>query len=186
MLRRDLGADREIAHHDVDAVAAQLHSDVHGIGVGFRDDLAVVLAEAVERGSPQDLHVQRGNVGEPERVVRLCEDGLGQVPAHLLAVHVERRGELDVADVILPQADVHESRNLLAVRRVAIELDPLDERGRAVPHADDGHADLALGLGHVRHAPSGRGEWRRARRCGDAGRRRAGGRASAPSSAPPR
>ena len=46
-------------------------------------------------------------------------------------------GELDIADVIAAQVGVHDAGNGRIVRGILVELDSLDQRGGAVPHADD-------------------------------------------------
>src|SRR5207247_997258 len=76
-----------------------------------------------------------------DRVVRLSEDGLGDVPAHLLAVDVERGHDLDVMDVVRTQDDVHESGDPVAGGGVLVELQSLHQGGGAVAGADDGQPD---------------------------------------------
>ncbi|GMA35782.1 hypothetical protein GCM10025876_19860 [Demequina litorisediminis] len=57
--------------------------------------------------------------------------------ADLERVDVEGRHELDVRDVVVTELDVHEARDGLVGGGVLVELDALDERRRAVAHADD-------------------------------------------------
>ena len=52
--------------------------------------------------------------------------------------------ELDVADVVAAEVDVHEARDLLVRVGVLVVLDALDEGRGAVADADDGDADLVL------------------------------------------
>ena len=72
-------------------------------------------------------------------------DRLGEVLADLVGVDVEGGRELDVADVVAAEVDVHQTRDLLVRIRVLVVLDALHEGGGAVAHADDRHAHL-LGL----------------------------------------
>ena len=71
-------------------------------------------------------------------------DRLGEVLADLVRVDVERGGELDVADVVAAEVDVHEARDALGGVGVLVVLDALHEGGRAVADADDGDADLVV------------------------------------------
>ncbi len=81
-----------------------------GVSVGLLDGLAVVLAETVEGVAALDGDAGRRHVGDLDGVVLAGADGLGEVVADLLAVDVERGDELDVADVVLAELDVHEAR----------------------------------------------------------------------------
>ena len=85
-------------------------------------------------------------------------DRVGQVLADLVGRDVERGGELDVADVVAAEVDVHEPGDELIRVGVLVVLDALKERVRAVADADDGDAHLSVraplavgasvGLGH--------------------------------------
>jgi hypothetical protein len=72
------------------------------------DDLAEVLAEAVVGHAPLDLDPEVRDLLEDVRVVRLRVDRLGEVLADLVLVDVEGGDELDVADVVAAEVDVHE------------------------------------------------------------------------------
>ncbi len=84
--------------------------------------------------------------GDPERrdirdldgVVLAGDDGLGEVAADLLRVHVERGDECQVRDVVLAQPHVHQPGDLGRRVGIAVVLNPLDQRGSAVAHADNG------------------------------------------------
>jgi hypothetical protein len=54
------------------------------------------------------VDVERRDVGDLDGVVLAGDDRLGQVAADLLGVDVERGDELDVADVVVAELDVHE------------------------------------------------------------------------------
>src|SRR3712207_8078484 len=60
---------------------------------------------------------------------------LAEVLADLVGVDVERRGELDVADVVAAEVDVHEPGDGLVGIGVLVVVHALDERGRAVADA---------------------------------------------------
>jgi hypothetical protein len=89
-----------------------------------------------------DRHVQVRDVGELDRVVLARPDRLGQVLADLVGVDVERRRELDVADVVAAQLHVHQTGDALGRVGVPVVLDALHEGRRAVADADDCHAHL--------------------------------------------
>src|SRR5450755_1284996 len=89
------------------------------------------------------LDTKRGDVlAQLERVVLAGEDRVREVLADLLDVNVERGGELDVADVVAAEVDVHESGDRLARIGAAVVVHALDERAGAVADADDRHANL--------------------------------------------
>src|SRR5437870_7040439 len=69
-----------------------------------------------------------------------------QVAPDLALVDVERGRELDVADVVGPEARVHQAGDELAVRGVLVVLDALDEGRRAIADADDGDSNGPHGL----------------------------------------
>ena len=85
-------------------------------------------------------------------VVRLGVDRLGQVLADLVLVDVEGGHELDVADVVAAEVDVHQARDEVVLLGVLVVVAALDEAARAVADADDGDPDLAV-LAPARHPP---------------------------------
>ena len=85
-----------------------------------------------------------GHVGELDRVVLARPDRLGEVFADLLGVDVEGGDELDVADVVAAEVDVHQARNFVGRVGVLVVLDALDEGVGAVADADDRDADLLV------------------------------------------
>jgi hypothetical protein len=78
--------------------------------------------------------------------VSLRPDRVGEILADLVLRDIEGGGELDVADVVAAQVDVHEAGDELLGVRVLVVLDSLEEGVCAVAHADDGHAHLAVGV----------------------------------------
>src|SRR5262249_41405925 len=66
-------------------------------------------------------------------------DRLGQVPPDLLGVHVERRDEFHVTNVVGAELHVHQARYPALRGGVLVVLDPLDEGTSAVTHTHDGY-----------------------------------------------
>ena len=62
----------------------------------------------------------------------------------LSVVDIEGRGELDVADVVAAEVDVHQARDELVRVGVLVVLDALHERARAVADADQRHTHLVV------------------------------------------
>ena len=138
---RVLGTDRQVRDEHVALRVAQRLRDVDRRCGRLLDDLAVVLAETVEGRAALHEHAELGHVGELDRVVDAREDRLAEVDADLLGVDVEGGDELDVADVVAAELDVHEAGDALVRVGVAVELDALHEAARAVPDPGDGDAD---------------------------------------------
>src|SRR4029079_4620256 len=89
-----------------------------------------------------DRDAELADLLEDERVVRLLVDRLAEVLADLVLVDVEGGHELDVADVVAAEVDVHQARDELVVLRVLVVIAALDEAARAVADADDRDPDL--------------------------------------------
>ena len=122
-----LGTDGQVGHEHVDLGVLQCLDDVAALAVGLGDGLAVVLAEPVEGVAP--LHGDAGgrHVGDLDGVVLTGEDGIREVEADLLGVHVECGDELDVADVVLAELHVHEARNGSVLVGILVVLHALDQ-----------------------------------------------------------
>ena len=136
-LGRHLAPDGEEIHHHVGARLAEDARDVGGGTGGLRDHLREVLAQAVMRHAPMDGDAEVRDLGEAHRVVRLAQDGFGQVEADLAGIDVEGGGELDVAHVIAVDPRPHEAGDEPVIGRVAVVLDALDQCGCAVADPDD-------------------------------------------------
>ena len=91
-----------------------------------------------------DAQVRDVLLDELDRVVLAGPDRLGEVLADLVGVDVERGRELDVADVVAAEVDVHEARDARVRIGVLVVVDALHEGVRAVADADDGDADLLV------------------------------------------
>ena len=63
----------------------------------------------------------------------LAHDGLGQVAADLLGVHVERGDELDVADVVVAELDVHQAGHRACRVGVLVVLTPWTSDAAQLP-----------------------------------------------------
>ena len=146
-LGRVLGADRQVTDEHVGLGLFEDADDVGGLARGFGDFLFQVLAEAVVGHPALDLDAEVGDIGELDRVVLARPDRLGEVFADLLLIDVEGGDELDVADVVAAQFDVHEAGNFLGRIGVLVVLDALDEGVGAVADADDRDADLLVAAG---------------------------------------
>ena len=103
-----------------------------------------VLAQAVVGHAALDGDAGVGDLLEDVGVVGLRVDRLGQVLADLVLVDVEGGHELDVADVVAAQVDVHQARDEVVLLGVLVVVAALDQAARAVADADDGDADLAV------------------------------------------
>ena len=137
-------ADRQVADHDVDLALLEDAHDVGGWTGRLLDDLAQVFAQPVVRHPALDRDAEVRDLLEDERVVRLGVDGLREVLADLVPVDVEGGHELDVANVVAAQVDMHQPGDLLGRVGVPVVGDALDEGVGAVADAYDREADLAV------------------------------------------
>ena len=71
-------------------------------------------------------------------------DRVGEIDADLALDDVERGHDLDVADVVPAEVDVHQAGDEVVRVRVLVVRQALHERVRAVADADDRDADLVL------------------------------------------
>src|SRR4051794_36554093 len=144
-LGRLLGADGQVGDDDVRVRLLEDRDDVGRLAGRLGDLLRGVLADAVMGHPTMDLDAELlRQLGELDRVVGVGPDRLAEVLAHLRLVDVEGARELDVADVVAAEVDVHEPRDAFLGVRVAIVVDALHEGFRAVAHADDGAPDLVV------------------------------------------
>ncbi len=132
-----LGAHRQVGDEHVGAGLLEDLDDVDRVGAGLLDGHPVVLAETVERRAALHLDAQGGDVADLDGVVLRGVDGLGEVLADLHVVDVERRDELDVADVVVTERDVHQTGHGAGGVGVLVVLDTLDQGGRAVADSHD-------------------------------------------------
>ena len=89
-----------------------------------------------------DPDAEMRHVGELDRVVVAGEDGVGEILADLVLVDVERGRKFDIANVVTAQVHVHQTRDRCSGFGVAIELDALHQRRRAVAHSQDRNSYL--------------------------------------------
>lgn len=152
--RRLFAADRQIVHQHVRVRLAQHFGDVDRLFGRLVDDIREVLADAIECAAAADGYAEWCDRGKPDGVVRLGEDGLGQVVADFADIDVEGSDELDVADVIATQIDVHQAGDELVRRGVAVLGDTLDQGRGAVADANDGDPyGLMVSCGHAHSVP---------------------------------
>src|SRR5690606_1397452 len=100
-------------------------------------------AEAVEGRATLYRHPKRRHVTELDRVVLTGHDRLSEIAANLLGVHVEGGDELHIGDVIVTEADVHQTGDAIARIGVPVVVDALNQRRGAVADADDCDTDGA-------------------------------------------
>ena len=143
-------ADREVAHDDVDLPLAKDADHVVGLARRLLHDPREVLADPVVGHATAYPHARVGDIGEAIGVVGRGVDGVGEVFADLVPVDVERGNEVDVPQVIPPEVDVHDPRDAIGGLGIAVVVDALYERARAVADAHDGDADPLRATGSRR------------------------------------
>ncbi len=74
--------------------------------------------------------------------IRRGENRLGGVQAHFAAVDIECGHDFDVPRLIGTDLPVHQPDIGAVAGRIPIEVDALEERTGAVPHADNGNSDF--------------------------------------------
>ena len=127
-LRSGVGANGQVAHHDVNLGGLQRCNNVNGFGVGLNDGLAVVLAQTVKGVSAQNGNVEVRHVCKLDGVVLAGANGLREIQADLLAVNVECSNKLHVVHVVLTELNMHQTRNLHGRVCIVVVLDALDQR----------------------------------------------------------
>ena len=141
-LGRHLAAHGQEVDHHVGARLAQDARDVGGGPGGLGDDLGEVVAEAVVGHAALDGHAETGDLGEAHGVVRLGSGWPRTGRARPCWRRCRRRPRTRCRPRgSRPSRGPHEARDEAVVGRVAIVLDPLDERGCAVADPDDGDAN---------------------------------------------
>jgi hypothetical protein len=122
-----LGPDRQVADQHVRPGVLEGRHHVDGLGRRLLHRLAVVLAVPVERRPPLHRDPELTHRGKPDGVVLPGEDGLAQIEADLGRIGVERRHELEVADVVPAEHHVHQAGNRFGGIGLPVVLDSLDE-----------------------------------------------------------
>ena len=145
--RRPLRTNRQIGHHHVRARGREDVGDIRLGLVRFIDLVAKIASEPVERPAAPDQNPGRRHGREALRVVGRSINRLRDIAADLGGVHVEGGGNLDVADVIAAEFDVHQARRRLVGLGVAVVGEALDEGRGAVPDADDPNAEFSRAQG---------------------------------------
>ena len=108
---RLLGADRQVAHEHVGAAcrAAPARRRPARPATPRRSRGSTCRGRRTS-GARCTCDAELADVGELDRVVLAGEDRLAEVETDLGGVDVERGDELDVADVVAAEHDVHEAR----------------------------------------------------------------------------
>ena len=130
-------AHRQVVDQHVGFGVAQHLGHVHRLRLRLGDDLAQVFAQAIQRRPALHGHTQLRYIRELVGVVLPSKDGLAEVLADLVVVHVERSHELDVADVVAAQVHMHQARDAVLGFGVPIVADTLDQAAGAVAYACD-------------------------------------------------
>ncbi len=141
-LGRHLAADRQVANHDVCLGILENLDDVCRGARGFGDDLGKILAQTVVRHPAVHGDAQLGYIGELVGIARRRVYCLAQVFADFVDVDVECGGEFNVANMIASETDVHEPGDKFIVLGIPVVMHALDERRRAIAHADNCDADF--------------------------------------------
>ena len=152
MLRRLLGAHGQIAHDDVGLRRAEDARYGRGRFGRFRDLLAQITANAVERGTALNDHAGGRDGRKALRVVRRRKNGVRHVAAHLAGRHVERARDLDVADRISANVCARQSGRGFVALGVAIVRQSLHEGRGAIADAHETDAHLSGPGGGSTHA----------------------------------
>ena len=143
-LGRLLRSHREVAHDHIGLGLLEDADHIGGLARSLLHDVGKVLADAVVGHAAADLDPKPWDVAELHCVVGPREDRVRQIEADFLLVDIERCHELDVADVIAAQVDVHEPGDEVVLLGVLVVRPALDEAARAIADADDGDPDLAV------------------------------------------
>src|SRR5699024_3698666 len=138
----------KIRHQHVDLCRTKRSSDVDRLFVGFVDDLTVETTESVTGGPALYVHAERRHVSDRHRVVLARCDRLGQITADLLGIHIERCGELDVADVVTAELHVHQTWHASIRFDITIVVDTLHQRRCAVSDAHNRNPNASV-LAHA-------------------------------------
>ena len=131
----------QVADHDVNLGVLEGLDYVDRFCRGLLDGLKVVLAEAVQGVAALDRHAGGRNIGDLDGVVFAGQDGVGQVNADLLAVHIEGCYEFNVVDVVLAEFHVHQTGNRGLGVGIPVVMDTLDQGRGAVTYTDNGNTN---------------------------------------------
>ena len=136
------GTDREIRDNHVCVRFFEDADDIVRRARRFLNDLSKIFAKAIVGHAAEDANAEAGDLCELNRVIRLGENGLAQIFSDFGFIDVERRCELDIADMVAAEIDVHEARDSFILFGVFIKLNTLDERRSAIADADNCDANF--------------------------------------------
>ena len=136
------GADRQEIDDDVGLGVPENADHIVCRAFSLGNHRFDVLAQTIVSHAPRHRHVEERHIGELDGVVGVRPNGLAQVLADLALDHVERGGELDVADMVAANRGVHQTWNLGIIRGVLIILHTLNQCCCAVANTDDCNTNL--------------------------------------------
>ncbi len=122
------GANRQVADDHIRFRVFQDFDDVRRGAGGLGDDLCQVLAESIVGHPADDRGVQMRHFAEFVGVVRLSEDGFGEVFANLGDVDIDSNCEFNIPDVVTAQVDVHQAGDGGLIWGVFVIFNALNER----------------------------------------------------------
>ena len=122
-----LAAHRQVVDDHIHLALPQDAGNIRRAVGGFDHRVRQIAADAVVGHPPLHGHAHMGDVGELDGVVRLGENGLGQVFAHLVAVDVEGGDDLNVLNAVFPDAVMHHAGDGFVIRRLNIFVDALHQ-----------------------------------------------------------
>ena len=124
---RHLAAHRQVVDDHVNFPLLQDARDVSGTVGRLHHHVREVAADAVVGHAALHGHSRVRHVGELDGVVRLGENGLGQVLAHLLPVHVKGRNDFNVFNPVFPDAVVHHAGDRFVVGHFNVLVNALNQ-----------------------------------------------------------
>ncbi len=109
--------------------------------------IAQALSDSLLHYAAMNQNAQMRHVGEPAGIVRYSEHSFGHSFGRILAdlgdIDVESRGKSDISDVISDKIRMHRAGNEIGLVGIAIDLDVLYQRRRAVSDPDDRYLSLS-------------------------------------------
>src|SRR4030042_2912827 len=98
----------------------------------FVDHLVIVLSQSVERRPPKYLRGHGWDLTNFHRVIAAQENSLRDILVDLVGIYIEATDDVDVAYVVGAYVHMHETRDQIALPRIAVIMYALHEGGGAV------------------------------------------------------
>ena len=99
-------------------------------------------AQTIQRRPALHGHPGVRDISDADRAVQRSVEGVGKISADLRSIHIKRRDELHIADVVITQLGVHEARDFLVDGGIAVKLHALHQGSSAVTDTGDGHTNF--------------------------------------------